>query len=42
MNVEKEEKVLLVKIEDNGVGRKESQLRKQKMERRHTSYASQI
>lgn len=42
MNVKKEGNLLRVIVEDDGVGRKESQLRKQKMERKLTSYASQI
>lgn len=40
--VKKEKNLLRITVEDNGVGRKASQDRKQKMERKHTSYASQI
>ena len=39
MKVSKKRNLLEIVVEDNGVGRKQSQLLKQKMERKHTSYA---
>lgn len=42
IKVSKKRNLLEIVVEDNGVGRKQSQLLKQKMERKHTSYASQI
>ena len=42
IRIKKVKNLLRITVEDNGVGRKESQLRKQKMERKYTSYASQI
>lgn len=42
IKIKKEKKELHVTVEDNGIGRKQSQLRKQKMKQKHTSYASQI